>query len=71
MRSEKLILENTGQSVCIGSPGWGVKDLEHKFGTKKCTATVAVGWGWEAAHRQAVVDLRVCVSLRVSWIAAS
>lgn len=47
LRSEKLRLENTGQIVWIGSPGWGAKDLEHKFGTEKHTATIAVGWGWE------------------------
>lgn len=32
LRSEKLRLENTGQIMCIGSPGCA-KDLEHRFGT--------------------------------------
>lgn len=32
-RWEKLGFEDTGQSGCVGSPGWDALDLEHKFGT--------------------------------------
>lgn len=70
LRSEKLRLENTGQIVCIGSPGWVCKG----FGAQVWDKNVLLPLLWDGDGRlpkQAVVDLRVCIPLRVSWIAAS
>lgn len=51
LRSEKLRLENTGQIVCIGSPGCVCKGFGAQVWDKKCTAATAVEWGWEAAQQ--------------------